>query len=166
MSMAEINIIKAELTKTEHQEAVLKMVSAYAADPMGDGKPLSGSVRSRLIEGLLHHPTTLVFLATHGTEPCGIAVCFRGFSTFAAKPLINIHDFYVDPELRGRGIGRALLKRVECEARNTGCCKLTLEVQQNNSHAHSIYRKCGFAQTVLPADADGGGSLFMSKLLS
>ena len=163
--MATFDIVKADLANPAHQDAVVAMLDAYSADPMGDQQPLSDFTRAHLVDGLRRHPTTLVFLAMQSDQPCGIAVCFRGFSTFAAMPLINVHDFYVDVELRGRGIGRLLLDAIEREARDTGCCKLTLEVQENNRHARSMYVKFGFAQAVYPADAHGGGSLFMSKPL-
>jgi len=68
--------------------------------------------------------------------------------------------------LRGQGIGRRLLDAIERKAKETGCCKLTLEVQENNKHARSMYGKFGFAQSVYPADAHGGGFLFMSKPLT
>lgn len=144
----------------------MALLDAYSADPMGDGHPLSEFAKQHLISGLREHPTTLVFLAFHGCEPCGIAICFRGFSTFAAKPLINISDFYVDPAFRGQGVGQMLLHEIEREARATGCCKLTLEVQQNNSRARLLYGKFGFAQAVYAADANtGGGSTYMVKAI-
>ena len=90
LSMHEIGIVEADLNDPRHQSAVLCMMDAYSADPMGDAKPLSDFARLNLISGLRTHPTTLVFLAFRGDQPCGIATCFRGFSTFAAKPLINI----------------------------------------------------------------------------
>ncbi len=81
-------------------------------------------------------------------------------------PLINISDFYVVPSLRGCGIGRSLLDKIQHEAHSLGCCKLTLEVQENNSRARSIYAKFGFVQAVYPADAGGGGSLYLTKQLA
>jgi GNAT superfamily N-acetyltransferase len=140
-------------------------MDAYSKDPMGDGQPLSEFARQHLIDGLRNHPTTLVFLALEGTPPRGIATCFGGFSTFAARPILNISDFYVEPEFRGHGLGRSLLAAIECEARDKGCCKLTLEVQQNNSRARSIYGRFGFAQAVYAADVAGGGSIYMVKPL-
>jgi hypothetical protein len=54
--------------------------------------------------------------------------------------LINISDFFVDPAHRGQGIGRMLLDAIFNEAAATECCKLTLEVQENNSQARlSLY---------------------------
>ncbi|MCA9137522.1 MAG: GNAT family N-acetyltransferase [Planctomycetales bacterium] len=156
-------IIQADLTDNHHQESVLRMMDAYASDPMGDGKPLSDFARRHLIAGLIHHPTTLIFLAMQENEPCGIAVCFRGYSTFAAKPLIHVSDFYVDPALRGQGIGMSLLRRIEQDAVQTGCCKIVLEVQEHNSRARSVYSAFGFSQAVYVKEA--GGSLSMSKSL-
>jgi GNAT superfamily N-acetyltransferase len=123
-----IRIVEADLSLAEHQEAVLAMVDAYSRDAMGNGKPLDQDVRTRLIPGLRRHPTTLILLAFDGVQPIGAAVCFIGFSSFTAKPIINIHDFVVLPTSRGKGIGRRLLEAVEAKARELGCCKLTLEV--------------------------------------
>ncbi|HJY54060.1 MAG TPA: hypothetical protein VKD89_08555, partial [Candidatus Udaeobacter sp.] len=86
-----IQIVEADLNLPEHREAVLALVDAYSRDAMGNAKPLDPDVRARLIPGLQRHPTTLIFLAFEGKQPVGVAVCFIGFSTFAAKPLINIH---------------------------------------------------------------------------
>ena len=156
-------VVEANLSLPEHAGAVLAMLDAYSSDPMGDGHPLSTEARANLIAGLRAHPTTLVFLAFQAGEPVGLATCFRGFSTFAAKPLINVHDFYVVPALRGHGIGRALLAAVERKARDTGCCKLTLEVQENNARARRLYETCGFSQAQYVEEA--GRSVVLWKLL-
>ena len=158
-----IKIVQADLDNGKHQEAILQMLDAYSQDPMGDGKPLAPEVRRALIPGLKKHPTTIIFLAYAKRAPVGIAVCFKGFSTFAARPLINIHDFAVLPECRGKGVGRLLLQAVEDKAIGLGCCKLTLETQENNTKARRIYKAAGFAQAVYQAEA--GGSLFYSKPL-
>ena len=106
MNDRRIAIVEADLARTDHQEAVVQLLNAYAIDPMGDGKPLSEIARRDLIPGLQQHPTTMIFLAFDGRAPVGLAVCFRGFSTFAARPLLNIHDFSVLPACRGAGVGR------------------------------------------------------------
>jgi len=156
-------IIEANLTTNPHQKAVVTLLNAYASDPMGDGKELSRDVQERLIAGLREHPTTRIFLAMRSDEPVGIAVCFLGFSTFAAKPLLNIHDFYVVPEVQGQGVGRLLLAHVERAAQDIDCCKLTLEVQERNTRAHQIYLAYGFSRATYVEDA--GGALFLSKTL-
>lgn len=69
------------------------------------------------------------------------------------------------PPQRGNGIGKRLLLAIEQEAKRTGCCKLTLEVQTNNPIAHAVYEKFGFRQAVYAADANGGGPQYMVKQL-
>jgi GNAT superfamily N-acetyltransferase len=158
-----IRILEADLARDEHASAVVDLVDAYARDPMGNGHPLSAEVREALVPGLRAHPTTLVFLAFRNETPVGVAVCFRGFSTFAARPLVNVHDLAVLREYRGQGIGRALLAAVEQKGRELGCCKLTLEVQENNARARRTYAAMGFAQSEHQPLA--GGALFYSKRL-
>jgi ribosomal protein S18 acetylase RimI-like enzyme len=159
----DISIGEADLQRPEHQEAVLALIDAYARDSMGNGEPLPPQVRERLLPGLRGHPTTMIFLAWVGGAAAGIAVCFLGFSTFAARPLVNIHDLAVLPAHRGRGVGRSLLRAVEQKARALGCCKLTLEVQENNDRARKLYASEGFGQAVYQPEA--GGALFLAKKL-
>jgi GNAT superfamily N-acetyltransferase len=157
-------ITEAALARGDHAQAVVDLIDAYARDPMGNASPLSAEVRAALVPGLRAHPTTLVFLAYRGETPIGVAVCFRGFSTFAARPLVNVHDLAVLPAHRGQGVGRALLAAVEQKARDLGCCKLTLEVQENNQRARRTYAAMGFAQSEHQPAA--GGALFYTKPLS
>jgi ribosomal protein S18 acetylase RimI-like enzyme len=161
--MSTIKILEADLDRQEHRRAVVTLLDAYAQDPMGNGQPLSADIRRDLIPGLQQHPTTIIFLAFQNDEAVGIATCFRGFSTFAARPLINISDFYVLPERRGQNIGQMILTDVETKARNMDCCKITLEVQENNHRARRIYQAAGFSRAVYVEAA--GGALFLSKAL-
>lgn len=163
VSPAGVRVVEADLANPVHQDAVLTMVDVYSRDPMGDGQPLDPAVRERLIPGLRQHPTTLIFLALSGEQPVGIAVCFLGFSTFAAKPLINIHDCAVRAEVRGQGVGRLLLAAVEAKARALGCCKVTLEVLDQNHRALRTYLAAGFVRYSLQPGA--GEAIFMTKPL-
>lgn len=155
-------IVEANLDRPEQQQAVLALTDAYAKDPMGEGAPLPADVRADLIAGMRAHPTTIVFLAYADSEPIGIANCFLGFSTFAARPLLNIQDLNVLPEYRGRGVGRRLLDAAEGKARALGCCKLTLEVGDRNAIARRVYERAGFRQADF---GEAGGLLAYAKPL-
>lgn len=157
-----VRVVEAELDDPAHGTGILAVLDSYAADPVGTGEPLPSDVRERLLPALRDHPTTLVLLALDGSDAVGVAICFMGLSTFNARPLLNVHDLAVVPERRGRGIGRALLTRVEEEARARGCCKLTLEVQEDNERARSLYRSFGFSDFVI---GDSGPTRFLSKPL-
>jgi ribosomal protein S18 acetylase RimI-like enzyme len=140
----EIDVVQANLDDPRQQRHVVQMVNAYARDPMGRGDDLPEAVLQELIPGLRRHPTSLIFLAYDGDRPVGVAVCFVGFSTFAARPLINIHDLSVIPGYRGRGIGRKLLEHVEAKGRALNCAKITLEVNAENRLAQKLYVAFGF----------------------
>jgi len=157
-----VRVVEADLDHPAHQEAIVTLTDAYARDPMGDGAPLPTAVRKALIGGLRQHPTTMVFLAFAGEEAVGLANCFRGFSTFTARPLVNVHDLVVPAEYRGRGIGRLLLEAVERKARALDCCRLTLEVTEGNAVARHLYERVGFARSMY---GKGGGLLVYAKEL-
>ena len=159
-----MHIIEANLDSDEHRSAIVEMVNAYAQDPMADGQSLDASILNRLGDALREHPTTIAFLAYNDQQPIGVAVCFLGFSTFAAAPLLNVHDLGVLPEHRGQGIGRALLGQVETKARELGCCKVTLEVFEEN-RAKRLYESCGFVSQT-NHDAQAGRALYLQKPLT
>lgn len=139
----EINVIEANLENPAHAEAIVSITNDYAKDIMGGGKPLPRHVQEQMISGMKSFPGTLVFLAKDAKRFVGLANCFEGYSTFFAKPLINIHDLAVLPEARGKGIGRKLIEAVTQKAKSMGCCKVTLEVLENNP-ARNLYEREGF----------------------
>ena len=145
----DLHIRKADFADSRDGAAIVMVINSYAVDPVGGGQPLPPDVRERLIPALRNHPTALALLAFAGEEPAGIAVCFFGLSTFKARPLLNIHDLAVVPKYRGMGVGRALLQAAEEHARREGCCKLTLEVQDDNTRARALYRRFGFNDFVI-----------------
>ena len=156
-----IETITADLTDPLHAAAVLALIDEYAQEPVvGQARPLDATVRDRLIPRLAAHPTTHIILARQGSRFVGIAVCFFGFSTFNAAPLLNVHDLAVTRDCRGNGVGAKLLLAVESAARQAGCCKVTLEVNDNNP-ARKLYERCGFVLGVVGQDAQR----FMTKRL-
>jgi ribosomal protein S18 acetylase RimI-like enzyme len=148
----DVTIIDADLARAEHAHALVTMLDAYMRDPMEGGVPPTEQVKRDLVPGLRAHPACYVFFAYRSATPVGFTICFRGFSTFNARSLINIHDIFVDASVRGMGIGAMLLDRVEAKARELNCCALTLEVRQDNRVARGLYRKVGFDQVVVGAE--------------
>jgi len=152
-------VLLADLSNPAHQAAIVELLDMYCRNEFGDGKPLSAETRANLIPGLVKHGGARVFLAYEDDQPAGLAICFVGFSSFKAKPLVNVHDLAVAPQFRGRGIGGALLEAVAADARQLGCGKVTLEVRADNAKALELYRRVGF-QSSQPAE-----TLFLSKYL-
>ena len=141
--MMSLRIQEADLSNGEHQQAVVELLDAYARDVTAGGQGLADDVRSRVAAGLHEHTTAFVLLAWNDDVPVGIAVCLIGFSTFAARRTINIHDLGVLQNHRGQGIGRKLIEHVVAIGREIDCCKLTLEVERSNP-ALRLYESTGF----------------------
>ena len=155
-------IREADLADAGDARAVVEVLDSYASDPRGGGVPLTADVRSRLVPMLRAHPTTLVLLAFCGDEPVGLSIGFWGISSFRSLPLLNIHDLAVVPAWRGKGVGRALLAAAEERARERGCCKLTLEVQDDNAPARILYERFGFQDLTF---GNSGPTRFLNKML-
>lgn len=157
------DVVVANFDDAAHRKAIVSVLDTYASDPVGGGMPLAPDVRERLVPMLCAQPNALVLLAFRQTRPVGLAICFFGLSTFAARPLLNVHDLAVVPDVRGAGIGRALLASAERFARERGCCKLTLEVQEDNRPARMLYERFGFADVVF---GDSAPTRFLAKPLA
>lgn len=158
-SPSTLSIDRLDLLTDQHSTAFLALLDHYAQDPMGGGQALQPDARAHLVERLRQRVDFVGFIAFHGQQPCGLINCFEGFSTFAARPLLNIHDIVVLREFRAQGIARKLLAAAADEARRRNCCKLTLEVLSNNTVALHTYRQAGFAPYQL--DPAAGQALFM-----
>lgn len=154
-------IVATDLARPDHAQALLALLDHYARDPMGGGKGLSEYAMTHLVAGLLARSDFVGFLAYVDGDAAGLVNCFEGYSTFAARPLLNIHDIVVHRAHRGRGVAQALLAAVERAAQARGCCKLTLEVLSNNHRALASYARFGF--TPYELDPAAGRALFLEK---
>lgn len=57
------------------------------------------------------HKANVIFVMADGKE-VGFALYFNNFSTFLGKPGIYLEDFFIEPEYRHRGYGKAMLKKL------------------------------------------------------
>jgi GNAT superfamily N-acetyltransferase len=99
-------------------------------------------------EGLLRdgfgpRPFYECLIAEHDGKPAGFALYFFNYSTWVGRPGIYLEDLFVYPELRGLGIGKALLKRVATAALENGCERLQWAVLDWNTPAIDFYAAMG-----------------------
>lgn len=141
-----IHIIKGDLDNMEHAEQFLRLTSAYMADLMGGADPWTDQQKVDVIQEMKQNPCALVLFAKADDKIVGICTCFYAYSTFLAKPLLNIHDIFVDEQYRGMGIAKKLIGSVDQEAVNKNCGKITLEVRRDNLNARDLYKNQGFTE--------------------
>ena len=166
MSVNSIRVVQVDYANASHAQALVAMLDAYARDPMGGSHPLSDFARANLVGSLASRSQAYSILAFDGADdstPIGLVNCIEGFSTFACKPLVNVHDLAVKDGYRGQRIGERMLVLAEEIARARGACKLTLEVLQGNANAIRLYERFGFANYKLGDTA--GNAQFLQKWL-
>ena len=82
-------------------------------------------------------------LAEYESEPVGFALFFRNYSTWTGRCGLYLEDLFVQEEYRGRGIGGALMRRLEELAAERGWARIDWAVLDWNTNAQSFYREHG-----------------------
>ena len=134
----------ADVAEKTQAEALIRLLNAYANEPEGGSQPLPEFTRNNLAQTLAQKNDCSIIFANDEKQVIGICIGFDAFSTFACKPILNIHDVYVDPKYRGQGIAGKMIQHVKKIAQNKNYCKITLEVLSQNNGAKSAYKKIGF----------------------
>ena len=96
-----------------------------------------------LRDGFGPNPFYFCLIAEHDGKPAGFAFYFFDYSTWIGRPGIYLEDLFVYPELRGLGIGKALLKQVSAIAVEKGCARLKWSVLDWNTPAIDFYKSMG-----------------------
>ena len=161
--MTDIRIVDAEFDDGDHARGIVELIDEYAREPAIGSPGLRDEVRETLVSRLRSHPGVLVLLALDGRKPVGVAVCFVGFSTFEARPLVNIHDLAVTTTYQGRGVGTRLVEEIARRARDLDCCRLTLEVTEKNTGARRLYKRLGFGKET--GASTPGSMIFLQRPL-
>ncbi len=157
------NILIADLSVPAQADAVVYLLNEYARDEMGGASELSVFAKKNLVSELRKRPSIHAVIAFVDDNPAGLALCIEGFSSFACKPLLNVHDMVVATNYRGRGISIRLLEKAQEIAKKLGCCKLTLEVLEGNKVAQAVYKTFGFYSYEL--NPIHGKALFWQKTI-
>jgi GNAT superfamily N-acetyltransferase len=75
--------------------------------------------------------------------PVGFALYFCTFSTFLGKRGLYLEDIFVEPPYRGRGIGKALLRRLAAIAKEKDCGRMEWSVLTWNQPSIDFYHRLG-----------------------
>ena len=84
-----------------------------------------------------------VIFALEGEKEVGFALFFHNFSTFLGRAGIYLEDLFVLPEHRGKGYGKALLKRLAAIAVERGCGRLEWYCLDWNQPSIDFYKSMG-----------------------
>ncbi|MDC7242334.1 MAG: GNAT family N-acetyltransferase [Spirochaetales bacterium] len=154
-----LKIELADLSRQQDADALLEMLYSFSLE-IADEDHTAIRPEPSLIENLQDQGISRIYFLKTEEETIGIAVCFRGFSTFRNRPLLNLHDFFIRQEYRKKGYGRRFLQFIEKDAKEQGFCRITLEVYAHNTKAQRVYNRCGFT-----GNSGDGKMFFMSREL-
>lgn len=102
------------------------------------------ATEQKLLDTLFgEQPYAEVVIAEYQQQPAGFALFFHNYSTFLAKPGIYLEDLFVLPELRGKGIGKALITYLAQLAIARDCGRLEWSVLDWNQPAIDFYQSLG-----------------------
>jgi diamine N-acetyltransferase len=95
-------------------------------------------------EGLFGaHPRAICDLAFWNTEPAGFALWFYNYSTFSGRAGIYLEDLFVEPSMRGLGIGKSLLQHLAKRCVTEGLRRLQWSVLDWNAPSIEFYKSLG-----------------------
>ena len=146
MTSENINVVRVDYLSGQHATDLRRLLREYAEYETQADEPLAENHFDCLPDRLNDFPTAFSLLAYRGEDAVGLMNCFFGFSTFVQKKLINVHDVMVTERERGRGVAGRMFAAVEKIARENDCCRLTLEVLDDNQPALRAYEKHGFSR--------------------
>ena len=98
-----------------------------------------------IIKGKIQHYKAEVIFACEDGMEVGFALFFHHFSTFLGRAGIYLEDLFVLPEYRGKGYGKALLKRLAEITVERGCGRLEWACLDWNQPS-IVYLSLGAAQ--------------------
>jgi GNAT superfamily N-acetyltransferase len=119
--------------------AFIRALAAFEREP----DAVTATEQGLLRDGFGPNPIFYCLIADHDGQPAGFALYFFNYSTWKGCPGIYLEDIFVHPELRGLGIGKALLQQVAAIAVQKGCPRLQWEVLDWNTPAIDFYKAMG-----------------------
>jgi GNAT superfamily N-acetyltransferase len=96
-----------------------------------------------------------------GRPPVALALLHLRPSIWTGALDAYLEELYVVPELRGQGIGRALLEATMDAARGAGAAHIDLTTGETDTAARSLYETCGF--TNREGSPDGPAMLYYER---
>jgi GNAT superfamily N-acetyltransferase len=93
---------------------------------------------------LLTEPGSEAFVATIDGEPCGVVSVHPDTDYFTGHPRVYVDILVVAHEAEGKGVGRALMARVERWARDNAFREVVLDVFAGNQGAIAFYERQGY----------------------
>jgi GNAT superfamily N-acetyltransferase len=116
-------------------------------DWWGYGEPTDAEMAAR-VERVLRGGESEFLLAGARDGPDGVCQLRYRFGVWLGGPDCWLEDLFVREPARGRGLGRLLTQAAIARARERGCRRIELDVNEANPAALALYEALGFSARV------------------
>ena len=144
------------------EAAAVARLTAEFGNWFGNATPAPDEIRAsveRIMAG--GDGEFLLGAVDHGTDAAGVCQVRFRWSVWKSAEDCWLEDLYVREEARRSGLGRALVEAALERARERGCRRIELDVNEDNAPALALYEACGFLAEPKPP----GRTLFIGRPL-
>lgn len=142
----EIEITLLSSAMTSDAAEVVSLLEAQLdehAIPRPEG---SGGIAA-VVRGMTSHPERgFILVAKEKGRAVGVAYLAATWTLEKGGPALWLEELYVEPALRGRGIGQRLVEESCRQAVFQGYLSIDLEVEESHARAANLYRRLGFCE--------------------
>lgn len=139
--MSDCDALKLQPVTEADASALLAFARAFHAE---DGHALDAAGERGVRQAALGDPLVRAWFLVLDGKRVGYAALTLGFSIMHGGRDAFIDDIYVEPTMRGNGIGTRAMALLEAEAQALGVQTLHLEVETENRRATALYEARGY----------------------
>ena len=103
------------------------------------------AAEKRFLEARLSATDSTGLGAFAGEMMVGFILCHHAYNSLRLAPAWILHDLFVSPEHRRKGIAEALIEAVHARAKAAGACEVILSTAHDNKNAQALYEKLGYS---------------------
>lgn len=108
------------------------------------GRPADPVTAGKFLRQRLDRDESVLLVAETATSAVGFLQLYPSFDSVEAAPVWILHDLFVTPAFRRRGVGRLLMDAARELAESTGACGLSLATAVDNLAAQALYEGLGY----------------------
>ena len=148
------------LATSDDLDSVVRLIAEFR-DWWGKFQPSSEAIVVTAAELLENEDTEFLLALDDAGGAVGICQLRYRLSVWTGADDCWLEDLFVSERARGGGHGRALVHAAFDSARERGCRRMELDVNEQNTGALGFYESLGFSREPKPP----GRTLFISRLL-
>ena len=119
--------------------SLIRELAEYEREPSA----VRATEQDLIRDGFSENPKFRVIIAESDDQPAGMAFFFHHYSTWQGRHGLFLEDFFVRPEFRGEGVGKALMVSLARIAIAENCYGMRWEVLDWNTTAIDVYQRLG-----------------------